>query len=183
MSINLSKGQKVAIPMPKFVIGLGWTKNQSTTGQDFDLDGSAFILNGAGKLTKSENFVFYNNLKSPDGAVEHTGDNRTGEGEGDDEKILIDLSKLDAAEERISIIVTIHDAATRRQNFGQVSKAYIRVCDEAGTELMKFDLEEDFSSETAVEFGAIYKKDDVWKFNASGVGHKEGLQKYVDSYS
>jgi tellurium resistance protein TerD len=184
MAINLQKGQRQNINAPKFIIGLGWDTNANSTGTDFDLDASIFILNENKKLVADEYFVFYNNLKSPDGSVEHTGDNLTGDGDGDDEQIIIDLSKVNAQVAEICIVVTIHDAETRRQNFGQVRNSFIRVI-EAGsnTEVLKYELEEDFSIETAVEFGRIYKREDVWKFEAVGMGMKGGLEDYINRYS
>lgn len=184
MAINLQKGQRQNINAPKFIIGLGWDTNANSTGTDFDLDASIFILNENKKLVADEYFVFYNNLKSPDGSVEHAGDNRTGDGDGDDEQIIIDLSKVNAQVGEICIVVTIHDAETRRQNFGQVRNSFIRVI-EAGsnTEVLKYELEEDFSIETAVEFGRIYKREDVWKFEAVGMGMKGGLEDYINRYS
>jgi tellurium resistance protein TerD len=184
MAINLQKGQREAINAPKFTIGLGWDTNSSTTGTDFDLDASVFILGENKKILSDNHFVFYNNLKSPDGAVEHTGDNLTGEGDGDDEQIKVDLSKADAKTTEICIVVTIHDAENRRQNFGQVRNSFIRVFDGAtNEELLKYELDEDFSIETAVEFGRIYKKDDKWKFEAIGAGMKGGLADYLKKYN
>lgn len=180
--INLEKGQRVNVELQQFSIGLGWDTNQSNTGVDFDLDASAFILGENKKLLSDENFVFYNNLKSPDGAVIHTGDNLTGEGEGDDESILIDLSKINPLATEICFVVTIHKADERKQNFGQVHNSFIRVCDR-NEEIMKYELEEDFSIETAVEFGRLYKKNGQWKFEAIGVGYKQGLQEFINKYN
>lgn len=182
--INLEKGGRAAIGLPKFTVGLGWDANQSDTGCDFDLDASAFILGSNGKILADEYFVFYNNLKSPDGAVEHTGDNLTGEGEGDDESIKIDLSKIDPRAEEIVFVVTIHEAANRRQNFGQVRNAFIRVYNpDKGEEILRYDLDEDFSVETAVEFGSLYKRNGEWKFKAIGDGMKGGLAEYLNKYN
>ena len=184
--INLEKGQRVAVELPRFTIGLGWDTNTSDTGADFDLDASAFILGSNGKILADEYFVFYNNLKSPDGAVEHTGDNLTGEGEGegDDESIKIDLSKIDPRAEEIIFVVTIHQAAERRQNFGQVRNAFIRIYDTTtGEETLRYDLDEDFSVETAVEFGRLYKRNGAWKFEAIGTGMKGGLAEYLNKYN
>ncbi|WP_448702412.1 TerD family protein [Mucilaginibacter sp. AW1-3] len=184
MAINLQKGQREAINAPKFTIGLGWDTNASTTGTDFDLDASVFILGENKKILSDGHFVFYNNLKSPDGAVEHTGDNLTGEGDGDDEQIKVDLSKIDAKVFEICVVVTIHDAENRRQNFGQVRNSFIRVFDGAtNEELLKYELDEDFSIETAVEFGRIYKRNDEWKFEAIGAGMKGGLKDYLTKYN
>jgi len=183
MAINLQKGQRENIDAPKFTIGLGWDTNSSSTGSAFDLDASIFILNDQKKLISDENFVFYNNLVSPDGAVEHTGDNLTGDGDGDDEQIKIDLTKIDAKVNEICVVVTIHEAESRRQNFGQVRNSFIRIFDAVSNEvILKYELEEDFSIETAVEFGRIYKREGKWKFEAVGVGMKGGLQDYLNKY-
>ncbi|WP_293307862.1 TerD family protein [Pedobacter sp. UBA5917] len=183
MAINLQKGQRENINAPKFTIGLGWDTNSSSTGSAFDLDASVFIMNDQKKLVSDENFVFYNNLVSPDGAVEHTGDNLTGDGDGDDEQVKIDLTKIDSKVSEICIVVTIHEAETRRQNFGQVRNSFIRIFDSVTNEvLLKYELEEDFSIETAVEFGRIYKRENQWKFEAVGVGMKGGLQDYLNKY-
>lgn len=184
MAINLQKGQRQGIDAPKFTIGLGWDTNSSTTGTSFDLDASVFVLGANKKLVSDNHLVFYNNLKSPDEAVIHKGDNLTGAGAGDDEQVLVDLSKIDAAVSEICIVVTIHDAEARKQNFGQVRNSFVRIFDGAtNTELLKYELEEDFSIETAVEFGRIYKKDDKWKFEAVGAGMKGGLQDYLNKYN
>jgi tellurium resistance protein TerD len=183
MAINLQKGQRESINAPKFTIGLGWDTNNSSTGSAFDLDASVFILGDNKKIIADEYFVFYNNLKSPDGAVEHTGDNLTGAGDGDDEQIKVDLSRIDSKVSEICIVVTIHEAEARKQNFGQVRNSFIRIFDATtNTDILKYELEEDFSIETAVEFGRIYKKDNNWKFEAVGVGMKGGLQDYLNKY-
>jgi len=183
MAINLQKGQRENIDAPKFTIGLGWDTNSSTTGTAFDLDASAFILDENKKLVSDEHLVFYNNLKSPDESVEHTGDNLTGDGDGDDEQIKVDLTKSGARVSEICLVVTIHDAENRRQNFGQVRNSFIRIFDSATNEvLLKYELEEDFSIETAIEFGRIYKRDNKWKFEAVGMGMKGGLQDYLNKY-
>ncbi len=188
MSINLQKGQKVNLEkngqsVQKFVVGMGWDVNETDSGQGFDLDASAFMLAENGKVLTSNHFIFYNNLTSPEGCAEHTGDNLTGAGDGDDESIKIDLTKAPANLASITFVVTIHDAENRRQNFGQVKNAFVRVYDPTGNEeILKFDLGEDFSIETAVEFGKIYKKDGQWKFEAIGTGFAGGLQKFVDKY-
>lgn len=183
MAINLQKGQRENIDAPKFTIGLGWDTNNSSTGTDFDLDASLFLLGDNKKLVTDDHFVFYNNLISPDGAVEHTGDNLTGDGDGDDEEIKVDLSKIEAKVAEICIVVTIHEAASRRQNFGQVRNSFIRIVDAAtNQEILKYELDEDFSIETAVEFGRIYKREGKWKFEAVGVGMKGGLQDYLNKY-
>jgi tellurium resistance protein TerD len=184
MAINLQKGQREAINAPKFVIGLGWDTNSSSTGTAFDLDASVFVMGDNKKLLSDENLVFYNNLVSPDGAVEHTGDNLTGDGDGDDEQIKVDLSKIDPRATEVCIVVTIHEAESRRQNFGQVRNSFVRIFDAAtNATLLKYELEEDFSIETAVEFGRIYKRNNEWKFEAVGVGMKGGLKDYLTKYN
>lgn len=184
MAINLQKGQRETLNAPKFTIGLGWDTNSTSTGAAFDLDASIFILGENKKILSDEFFVFYNNLKSPDEAVEHTGDNLTGDGDGDDEQILVDLSKIDPRATEICIVVTIHDAVTRKQNFGQVRNSFVRIIDSAnGSELVKYELEEDFSIETAVEFGRIYKRNNEWKFEAVGAGQRGGLEEYLNKYN
>ncbi|KIC03934.1 TerD family protein [Flavobacterium sp. AJR] len=184
MAINLQKGQRENINAPKFTIGLGWDTNNSSTGSGFDLDASVFILGENKKIISDSHFIFYNNLKSPDEAVIHTGDNLTGDGDGDDEQIKIDLTKIDASVKEVCIVVTIHDAITRKQNFGQVRNSFIRIVDDSNnTELLKYELEEDFSIETAVEFGRIYNKDGQWKFEAIGAGMKGGLEDYLNKYN
>ncbi len=182
--INLEKGQRVNVDLPKFTIGLGWDTNSSSTGSAFDLDASVFMLGENRKLIADEYFVFYNNLKSPDGAVEHTGDNRTGEGDGDDESIKIDLTSINPQVSEIVVVVTIHEAEKLKQNFGQVHNSFIRIFNtDTQEEILRYELEEDFSVETAVEFGRIYKKNGQWKFEAIGVGQKGGLQEYLNKYN
>ncbi|GAP43387.1 stress response protein SCP2 [Lentimicrobium saccharophilum] len=184
MAINLEKGQRVNVNLPKFVVGLGWDANASSTGQDFDLDASVFVLGENKKLLTDSHFVFYNNLTSPDGAVEHTGDNLTGDGDGDDESIKIDLSKINPNATELCFVVTIHDAENRKQNFGQVRNSFVRVYNpDTKEEILKYELEEDFSIETAVEFGRLYKRNGEWKFEAVGVGQKGGLQDYLNKYN
>lgn len=184
MAINLQKGQRETLSAPKFTIGLGWDTNTSSTGAQFDLDASVFIMGDNKKILADEFFVFYNNLKSPDEAVEHTGDNLTGDGEGDDEQINVDLSKIDPRATEICIVVTIHDAEARKQNFGQVRNSFVRIVDTVtNAELVKYELEEDFSIETAVEFGRIYKRNNEWRFEAVGVGQRGGLQEYLNKYN
>lgn len=189
MAINLQKGQRVNIEnsqgssIQKFRLGLGWDTNETHSGHDFDLDASAFILGENGKTISDSHFVFYNNLKDPEESVSHTGDNLTGEGDGDDEMIDIDISKLNPGAKSINIVVTIHDASSRSQNFGQVRNAFVRLYDPTtNEEYMKFDLSEDFSIETAVEFGRIYSHNGNWKFEAIGTGFSGGLQSFVDKY-
>ena len=184
MAINLQKGQRENINAPKFTIGLGWDTNSSSTGVDFDLDASVFILGDNKKVLSDSHFIFYNNLKSPDGSVEHTGDNLTGDGDGDDEQIKIDLTKIDSSVKEICIVVTIHDAETRKQNFGQVRNSFIRIVDDSNnTELVKYELEEDFSIETAVEFGRIYNREGQWKFEAIKKKKKGGLEDFLNKYN
>ncbi|MBO5104972.1 MAG: TerD family protein [Ruminococcus sp.] len=190
MAINLQKGQRVALDnsMKLALVGLGWDTNRYDGGYDFDLDASAFLLSENGKLLKDEDFVFYNNLNGRDGAVVHTGDNLTGDGEGDDEVILIDFTKIPSEIKKIAICVTIHEADIRRQNFGQVSNAYIRVAkmadefDTVGEPVLKFDLEEEFSIETALVVAEFYYKNGEWKFNAIASGYQGGLEAIVRSY-
>jgi len=184
MAINLEKGQRVNVNLPKFVVGLGWDANASATGQDFDLDASVFVLGENKKILADAYFIFYNNLKSPDGSVEHTGDNTTGAGDGDDESVKIDLSKINPNATEICFVVTIHDAENRKQNFGQVRNSFVRVYNpDSNEEILKYELEEDFSVETAVEFGRLYKRNGEWKFEAVGVGQKGGLQDYLTKYN
>ncbi len=181
MAVCLTKGQKVDLTkgnpgLSKIMIGLGWDTNKYDGGADFDLDAAAFLLGADGKVTNDGDFVFYGNLKHSSGGVEHMGDNLTGEGEGDDEQIMVDLKAIPANIERIDFTVTIYDADVRRQNFGQVSNAFIRVVDnETNTELIRYDLGEDFSIETAVVVGEIYRHNGEWKFNAIGSGFQGGL--------
>lgn len=184
MAINLQKGQRENINAPKFTIGLGWDTNSSSTGSAFDLDASVFVLGENKKILSDKHFVFYNNLKSPNEALIHTGDNLTGDGEGDDEQILVDLSKIEDTATEICIVITIHDAQARGQNFGQVRNSFIRITNTlSNEELLKYELEEDFSIETAVEFGRIYKRNGDWRFEAVGVGMKGGLEDYLSKYN
>ena len=187
MGINLQKGgnvnlSKEAPDMKKMLIGLGWDA-RSTDGADFDLDASAFMLNAQGKVRSDADFIFYNQLKSADGSVEHTGDNRTGAGEGDDEAINIDLSRVPADVDKIAICVTIHEARERQQNFGQVSSAYIRCVNlDNNSEIARYDLSEDASVETAMIFGEIYRHSGAWKFRAVGQGFAGGLGPLAQHY-
>ena len=188
MPINLSKGQKVDLTktnpgLKKVIVGLGWDVNAFDSGADFDLDAAAFMVGSNGKCPTEKDFIFYGNLKHPSESVEHMGDNLTGEGDGDDEQIKIDLSKVPANIEKIAFTVTIYDAESRRQNFGQVSNAYIRIVDEVtNTEIIRFDLGEDFSIETAVVVGELYKHNGEWKFNAIGSGFVGGLAALCNHY-
>ena len=181
MPINLSKGQKVDLTkgnpgLKNIMVALGWDVNAFDSGADFDLDAAAFMLGETGKCPTEKEFVFYGNLEHPSEAVKHMGDNLTGEGEGDDEQIQIDLAKIPANIAKIAFTVTIYDAEVRRQNFGQVSNSFIRIVDEStGAELIKYDLGEDFSIETAAVFGELYKNGNEWKFNAIGSGYQGGL--------
>jgi tellurium resistance protein TerD len=183
MPINLQKGQRETLKLPKFTIGLGWDANFASTGTTFDLDASVFILGENKKLLSDEHLVFYNNLSSPDGAVKHTGDNIDGEGEGDDEQLIVDLSLVDSNAYELSIVVTIDEAVSRKHNFGQVRNAFVRIFNsDTNEEIVKYELDEDFSIETAVEFGRIYKRNNEWKFEAVGIGMKGGLQDFLNRY-
>ncbi len=190
MAISLVKGQKVSLDnnMTHALVGLGWDTNRYDGGYDFDLDASVFLLGENGKLQRDEDFIFYNNLRSRNDAVIHTGDNLTGEGEGDDEVIMIDFTKIPDDIKRIAICVTIYEAAERGQNFGQVSNAYIRIAkladefDTVGETVLKFDLEEEFSIETALVVAEIYNKNGQWRFNAIAGGYQGGLEAIVRSF-
>ncbi len=187
MSITLSKGgnlslSKEAPSLTKLVVGLGWD-TRSTDGKDFDLDASVFLLNDAGKIRSEGDFVFYNQLRSADGSVEHTGDNRTGAGDGDDEQIKIDLARVPADVQKVSITCTIDQADARQQNFGQVGNAFVRLVNEANNqEIVRYDLGEDFSTETAVIFGEVYRHNNEWKFRAVGQGYAGGLSAVCAGY-
>lgn len=184
--ILAKKGQKIdltkAMPgLKKVVVGLGWDAGKYDGGFDFDLDASAFLLNAVGKCRNESDFIFYNNLNGP--GVTHTGDNRVGDAQGDDEQILINFDQVPAGVERVTITVTIHDAEVRRQNFGQVHNSYVRlVNEETGEEVLRFDLGEDFSIETAVVFCELYRHNGDWKFNAVGAGYQGGLASLVKDY-
>jgi tellurium resistance protein TerD len=181
MAISLSKGQKVDLTktnpgLTKVVVGLGWDTNKYDGGKDFDLDSSIFLLGENGKVASESDFVFYNNTSGGNGSVVHTGDNRTGEGEGDDEQVNIDLAGVPANIQRITFTITIHDAEARSQNFGQVSNAYARIFNpENSQELIRYDLGEDFSIETALVVGELYRHNGEWKFSAIGSGYQGGL--------
>ena len=184
MAINLQKGQKIDIGLTKISVGLGWNPNEGT-GNDFDLDASAFMLTAKRLIPADEYFVFYGNTDSPDKALHHTGDDPTGgnSAEGDDETIQVDLSVVNPDIEEILFVVTIHESEKRKQNFGQVRNSYIRIVDDSTqTEIAKYELGEDFSIETAVEFGRLYKRSGAWKFEASGIGYKEDLSFFVSKY-
>lgn len=187
MSVSLQKGgnvslTKMAPSLTAVAVGLGWD-TRTTTGADFDLDASALLCGPNGKVPNDGHFVFFNNLKSPDGSVEHTGDNLTGEGEGDDEVVNVDLSTVPASIDKIVFPVSIYDAHTRQQSFGQVINAFIRVTDRSnGTELARYDLTEDASTETAMIFGELYRNGAEWKFRAIGQGYSSGLAGIAKDY-
>ena len=188
MPVSLQKGQKVSLTkgnpgLKKVVVGLGWDVNQFDTGGDFDLDAAAFLLEDSGKVSVSDDFVFYGNLKHPSGSVQHMGDNLTGAGDGDDEQIMIDLSMVPANVTKIAFTVTIYEPEKRRQNFGQINNAFIRIYnEETGEEMLRYDLGEDFSIETAAVFGEVYKNGSEWKFNAIGSGYQGGLAALCANY-
>lgn len=189
MAVSLNKGGRISLSkenpgLKKILVGLGWDA-RATDGADYDLDASAFILSPGDKVRTEEDFIFYNNLVGAKGAVEHQGDNRTGDGEGDDEVIKMDLAQLDTQADigKISMVVTIHEADAKGQNFGQIENAYIRVVnEETGKEIVRFDLTEDYSIETAMIFGEIYKKDGEWRFSAVGQGFAGGLAAVCKRY-
>jgi tellurium resistance protein TerD len=187
MAISLQKGgnvnlSKEAPGLSQLTIGLGWDV-RNTDGAAFDIDSSAFILKTDGKVRSDQDFIFYNNLKSTDGAIVHSGDNRTGEGAGDDETVNVDLSKVPADVDRVAVCVTIHDAEARRQNFGQVQKAFVRCVNSAtNQEVARYDLSEDSSTETAMVFGELYRSGSDWKFRAVGQGFQGGLAALATSY-
>lgn len=191
MAVNLSKGQrisleKVAPGLSNVFVGLGWDINMTDTGGDFDIDASVFLLGDNEKILSDEHFIFYNNLTSPDPdkSVEHAGDNRTGAGEGDDEVIKIALKKVPSEVQKIVITVTIHEADTRQQNFGQVENAFVRVVDaQNNQEVARYDLTEDFSIETALIMAELYRKNGEWRINAVGAGYQGGLQALLDRYN
>ncbi|WP_291430457.1 TerD family protein [Deinococcus sp.] len=180
MAVSLSKGGNVSLSkeapgLGAITIGLGWDP-RATDGQAFDLDGSVFLLNAGGKVRSDSDFIFYNNKTSSDGSVTHAGDNTTGQGDGDDETVDVTLTGVPADVDRIAVCVTIHEAETRGQNFGQVSKAYIRILNKAGgAEIARYDLSEDASTDTAMIFGEVYRNGADWKFRAVGQGYAGGL--------
>ena len=181
MGVSLSKGGNVSLTkeapgLTAVTVGLGWDA-RTTTGADFDLDASALLLDTAGKVVSDKHFVFFNNLKSPDGSIEHTGDNLTGEGGGDDEQIKVNLAGAPAELDKVVFPVSIYDADTRNQNFGQVRNAFIRIVNQAdGKEIARYDLSEDASTETAMVFGELYRNSGEWKFRAVGQGYAAGLR-------
>ena len=190
MAINLQKGQRVPLDhsMRMVLVGLGWDTNRYDGGYDFDLDASAFMLGANGKITCDEDFVFYNSKTGRNGAVLHQGDNLTGEGDGDDEILVIDFTKVPDDIQKIAVCVTIHEALERRQNFGQVSNAYVRVAkianefDTVGEDQLRFDLEEEFSIETGLVVCEIYRHNGEWKFNAVAAGYQGGLEAILHMY-
>jgi tellurium resistance protein TerD len=181
MAISLSKGQKVDLTkgnpgLTKVIVGLGWDVNKYDGGNDFDLDTSVFLLGDNGKVTSEADFVFYNNSTGGNGSVVHSGDNRTGAGDGDDEQVVVDLQAVPANVQKIAFTITIHEGDTRNQNFGQVSNAYARILNEQNNEeLIRYDLGEDFSIETALVVGELYRHNNEWKFSAIGSGYQGGL--------
>ena len=187
MAVSLSKGGNVSLSkeapgLTDIVVGLGWDV-RATDGTDFDLDGSVFLVNAEGRVRSDADFIFYNNLRSADGSVEHTGDNRTGEGDGDDEAIKVTVTAVPADVEKLVVAVTIHDAQARGQNFGQVENAFIRIVnDENNVEIARYDLSEDASVETAMIFGEVYRNNGEWKFRAVGQGYTGGLGPLAQSY-
>ena len=187
MAISLNKGGNLSLSktdpsLNQVLIGLGWDA-RATDGADFDLDASAFLLAANDKVRAETDFIFYNQTRSPEGSVEHTGDNRTGAGDGDDEAVKIDLAKVPADVQKIAITVTIHDAESRGQNFGQVQNAFIRVVnDQTNVEIVRFDLNEDYSTETAMIFGELYRHNGEWKFRAVGQGYNGGLRAMCGQY-
>lgn len=187
MGISLQKGGNISLSkeapnLQRIHVGLGWDP-RSTDGQQFDLDASAFLLTEAGRVRGDHDFIFYNQLSSIDGSVKHAGDNRDGQGDGDDESVKINLTQVPADIQKIAITVTIDQAEVRRQSFGQVGGAFIRIANEdTGQELTRFDLGEDFSTETAVIFGEIYRHNNEWKFRAVGQGYAGGLAPLARNY-
>jgi tellurium resistance protein TerD len=188
MAINLVKGQRVNLDkenpgLTKIGVGLRWDANKTSSGAAYDIDASAFLLGSNGKASSDGNFVFYNNLTSSDGAVVHTGDVTDGAAEGDDETLKIDLTRVNSDVQEIVFIVTIHEADTRKQNFGQITGSGIRIYNDlTGAEILNYDLGEDFSIETALTFGRLYRKDGEWRFEATGTGYQGGLQSFVSQY-
>ncbi|WP_315569394.1 TerD family protein [Haemophilus parahaemolyticus] len=187
MAISLTKGQNISLSktdpsLKNVLVGLGWDA-RSTDGQDFDLDASVFMATENGKVPSDRHFIFYNQLVSPCGGVEHTGDNLTGDGDGDDESVIVRLDKVESNIKSLFITVTIHDAEARRQNFGQVSNAFVRIVNnDTSDEIVRFDLSEDYSTETAMVFGEIYRHNGEWKFRAIGQGYKGGLYSLCQQY-
>lgn len=191
MAISLQKGQRVSLEkvapgLKAAFVGLGWDVNPTDTGHDFDLDASVFLLGSNEKLVSDSHFIFYNNLTSPDPdqSVKHMGDNLTGAGEGDDEAIILDLRKVPPEIQKMVFVVTIHEAEKRGQNFGQVSNAFVRLVDvESKKEVLRYDLVEEYSVETALIMAEVYRKDSEWRLNAVGAGYQGGLKAILDRYS
>lgn len=187
MALSLSKGQNISLSkeddtLARILIGLGWDE-RATDGKEFDLDASLFMLGDNGEVRSDEDFIYYRQLTSKCGSVEHTGDNRTGEGDGDDESIKVDLTRVPADVKKLIVTVTIHDAEARSQNFGQVANAFIRIVnDDSQVEIVRFDLGEDYSTETAMVFGEIYRNGAEWKFRAVGQGYAGGLLAMCKQY-
>lgn len=187
MAVNLQKGGNTTLTssnpgLKNIIVGLGWD-GRATAGDDFDLDASAFMLNESGKVRRDDDFIFYNNATSQCGAVKHLGDNLTGAGDGDDEQVEIDLSKIQSDVKKVAVCVSIHEAVSRRQNFGMVQNAFIRVIDASSNEeLARFDLSEDFSIETSVVFGEIYRHNEEWKFKAVGQGFSGGIENLLSNF-
>ena len=187
MAISLNKGGNLSLSktdpnLVRILIGLGWDE-RATDGAAFDLDASAFLLTATGKVRGDHDFIFYNQLKSQDNSVEHTGDNRSGQGDGDDETLLVDLSKVSPEIEKVAITVTIHDAQARGQNFGQIANAFIRVVNQdTNVEVVRFDLAEDYSTETAMAFGEVYRHNGEGKFKAVGQGYSGALAAMCQQY-
>lgn len=187
MALSLQKGANLSLSktdpsLSKLLIGLGWDP-RATDGTEFDLDASAFLLGSSGKVRSDADFIFYNQLKSADGSIEHTGDNRTGAGDGDDELLKIDLSRVPADIDKVVFTVTIHEADARKQNFGQVGGAFIRIVNEVtGAEVVRYDLAEDASTETAMIFAELYRNNGEWKFRAIGQGYAGGLKAVANSF-
>lgn len=190
MPISLSKGERVSLEkvapgIKAAFVGLGWDANPTNTGQDFDLDSSVFMLGANEKLVSDQHFIFYNNLTSPDSdqSVKHMGDNLTGAGEGDDEAVIIDLRKIPPEVQKLVFVITIHEAEKRGQNFGQVSNAFVRLVNvESKEEVLRYDLAEDYSIETALIMAEVYRKDSDWRVNAVGSGYQGGLAAILDRY-
>lgn len=188
MAISLQKGQKVDLTktnpgLSKVLVGLGWDTNKYDGGKDFDLDASVFILDATGKVGSDADFIFYNNTKNSNSSIEHLGDNRTGAGDGDDEVVKVNLASIPAGNDKVAFAITIHEAQERSQNFGQVSNAFVRIVnEETGAEIIRYDLGEDFSVETAVIVGELYRNGAEWKFSAVGSGFQDGLAGLCRNY-
>ena len=188
MAVNLKKGGRVSlskeVPGLKHIkVGLGWDANATDTGGQFDLDASLFLVGSDGKVVSDNHFIFYNNTTSPCGGVEHKGDNKTGQGDGDDEMIEIDLDRVDASVQSIIFTVTIDEADSRNQNFGQVNNSIIRILNKTtGREITRYELDEDYSTETAINFGELYRKNGNWNFKAVGAGFNAGLEGFCRQY-